>query len=113
MTPSLRNVLLIGAASLTLVQAQVYSPRLLLADQPDASDRTRFAKGICARAGAKTPRARAEAIWRFFLTDGRFVAPGFWYHIGGWAFEELANNGIGVKGFWSIGGSRCRSPVRL
>ena len=31
---------------------------------------------------------RAEAIWRFFLTDGRFVPPGFWYHIAGWAYEE-------------------------
>src|SRR4029078_10802963 len=27
-------------------------------------------------------------IWRFFLTDGRFVKPGFWYHIAGWAYEE-------------------------
>ena len=68
--------------------AQVYSPRVLVAGQPDASDLSRFANGICDRAGAKTPRARAEAIWRFFLTDGRFVAPGFWYHIAGWTYEE-------------------------
>ena len=68
--------------------AQVYSPRVLLQGQPDPSDLTRFANGICDRADAATPRARAEAIWRFFLTDGRFVAPGFWYHIAGWAYEE-------------------------
>jgi hypothetical protein len=68
--------------------AQVYSPRVLLEGQPDPSDLVRFADGICARAGAVTPRARAEAIWRYFLTDGRFVEPGFWYHIAGWAYEE-------------------------
>lgn len=68
--------------------AQVYSPRVLLRGQPDPSTLTRFADGICDRAGAVTPRARAEAIWRYFLTDGRFVPPGFWYHIGGWAYEE-------------------------
>jgi hypothetical protein len=70
--------------------AQVYSPRVLLDGQPDPTDLVRFANGICARAGAATPRARAEAIWRFFLTDGRFVEPGFWYHIAGWAYEEPA-----------------------
>src|SRR5213078_2561656 len=31
---------------------------------------------------------KAEAIWRFFLTDGRFVKPGIFYHIAGWAYEE-------------------------
>lgn len=76
-------LMLAGAAS-----AQVYSPRVLLDGQPDPTDLVRFANGICTRAGAVTPRARAEAIWRFFLTDGRFVEPGFWYHIAGWAYEE-------------------------
>jgi hypothetical protein len=47
-----------------------------------------FAEGIYLQAGAQTPRERAEDIWRFFLTDGRFVKPGFWYHIAGWAYEE-------------------------
>jgi hypothetical protein len=35
-------------------------------------------------------RVTAEAIWRFFLTDGRFVKPGMIYHIAGWAYEEPA-----------------------
>ncbi len=68
--------------------AQVFSPRVLLENQIDASNLTSLAEGICTRAGAVTPRQKAEAIWRFFLTDGRFVAPGFWYHIAGWAYEE-------------------------
>lgn len=69
-------------------EAQVYSPKVLAKGQADATDLRRLAESIYARAGAKTPRERAEAIWRFFLTDGRFVAPGFWYHIAGWAYEE-------------------------
>jgi hypothetical protein len=44
--------------------------------------------GIYRSANATTPREKAEAIWRFFLTDRRFVKPGFWYHIAGWAYEE-------------------------
>jgi hypothetical protein len=68
--------------------AQVYSPKVLLKNQPDASDLHTLAQGIYASAGARTSRERAEAVWRFFLTDGRFVKPGFWYHIAGWAYEE-------------------------
>jgi len=68
--------------------AQVYSPKVLVKDQPDASDLRLLTQGIYRQAGAHTPRERAEAIWRFFLTDGRFVKPGFWYHIAGWAYEE-------------------------
>jgi hypothetical protein len=68
--------------------AQVYSPKVLLEGQPDASDLRSLAAGIYAQSGAHTPRQRAEAIWRYFLTDGRFVKPGFWYHIAGWAYEE-------------------------
>ena len=45
-------------------------------------------KEFTRKPSAHTPRERAEAIWRFFLTDGRFVKPGFWYHIAGWAYEE-------------------------
>ncbi|HWR54270.1 MAG TPA: hypothetical protein VN428_24400 [Bryobacteraceae bacterium] len=74
---------LTGAAS-----AQIYSPKVLRRGQPDASDLQSLAKSIYAQSGARTPRERAEAIWRFFLTDGRFVPPGFWYHIAGWAYEE-------------------------
>jgi hypothetical protein len=83
----MRSVLLslVLAASM---HAQVYSPRVLLKGQPDASNLTRLTEGIYVQAGARTPRERAEAIWRYFLTDGRFVPPGFWYHIAGWAYEE-------------------------
>jgi hypothetical protein len=72
------------------LSAQVYSPKLLRDGQPDSTDLTKFAAGIYAQAGAHTPREKAEAIWRFFLTDGRFVKPGFWYHIAGWTYEEPA-----------------------
>jgi hypothetical protein len=77
-------LLLLAAAA----AAQVYSPQVLLKGQPDAADLKRFASGIYEQAHAATPREKAEAIWRFFLTDGRFVKPGFWYHIAGWAYEE-------------------------
>ncbi|HYK87517.1 MAG TPA: hypothetical protein VE398_02015 [Acidobacteriota bacterium] len=69
-------------------RAQIYSPKVLLQGQIDASDLEALAKGIFVKAGAATPRQKAEAIWRFFLTDGRYVKPGFWYHIAGWAYEE-------------------------
>ena len=69
-------------------RAQVYSPVILKAGQPDATNLKALADGIYQQAHAKTPREKAEAIWRFFLTDGRFVKPGFWYHIAGWAYEE-------------------------
>src|SRR6476469_8029119 len=69
-------------------RAQVYSPILLKAGQPDASNLKALATGIYQQAHAQTPREKAEAIWRFFLTDGRFVKPGFWYHIAGWSYEE-------------------------
>lgn len=71
-----------------ICRAQVYSPVVLKAGQPDASNLTALAHGIYQQAHAETPREKAEAIWRFFLTDGRFVKPGFWYHIAGWAYEE-------------------------
>jgi hypothetical protein len=81
------------AAILSLVfaisaSAQVYSPKVLLKGQPDSTDLRSLAETIYSEAAAHTPRKRAEAIWRFFLTDGRFVKPGFWYHIAGWAYEE-------------------------
>lgn len=68
--------------------AQVYSPVVLTKGQPDATDLRAFAEAIYKEAGAHTSPEKAEAIWRFFLTDGRFVKPGFWYHIAGWAYEE-------------------------
>jgi len=70
------------------LHAQIYSPRVLKKDQPDTSDLAALAQGVFKQAGAHTPREKAEAIWRFFLTDGRFVEPGMIYHIAGWAYEE-------------------------
>lgn len=80
-------ILLIILAPLNL-EAQVYSPKVLVQGQPDATDLRRLAEDIYKQAGARGPRERAQAIWRFFLTDGRFVPPGLWYHIAGWAYEE-------------------------
>jgi hypothetical protein len=70
------------------MQAQVYSPKLLRNGQPDATDLACLARSICKQSHAETPRQKAEAIWRYFLTDGRFVQPGFFYHIAGWSYEE-------------------------
>jgi len=70
------------------VTAQVYSPRVSVKGQPDTTNLPALAHGIFEEAAARTPRAKAEAIWRFFLTDGRFVKPGMIYHIAGWAYEE-------------------------
>lgn len=78
--------MLICAALLSV--GQVYSPTLTKKGQVDATSLESLAKGIYEEASAITPRKKAEAIWRFFLTDGRFVKPGFWYHIAGWAYEE-------------------------
>lgn len=68
--------------------AQVYSPRVVRQGDPDASSIRSFATGILDRARATGQRERAEAIWRFFLADGRFVSPDFWYRLDGWAYEE-------------------------
>jgi hypothetical protein len=73
---------------LPLGQAQVYSPVVLKINQVDATSLKALVDGIYRQAGVRTPREKAEAIWRYFLTDGRFVKPGFWYHIAGWAYEE-------------------------
>ena len=85
----MRSLVLVFVLGLAVsLSAQVYSPKVLVKGQPDPTSLARFAQGIYEQAGAKTPRERAEAIWRYFLTDGRFVAPGLWYHIAGWAYEE-------------------------
>jgi len=83
-------VLVLGWLLATAAHAQVYSPRVLVKGQVDSSDLNTLARGIYDHAHAVTRREKAEAIWRFFLTDGRFVKPGFWYHIAGWAYEEPA-----------------------
>src|SRR6476660_7377221 len=67
---------------------QVYSPTLTKKGQVEATSLESLTQVIYEQASAITPREKAEAIWRFFLTDGRFVKPGFWYHIAGWAYEE-------------------------
>ena len=79
------TLLLFVAAALP---AQVYSPRIAKAGQPDTANLQSLANSIYQQASAQTPREKAEAIWRFFLTDGRFVKPGMIYHIAGWAYEE-------------------------
>src|SRR4051794_549657 len=85
---SMKRVLLLSVLCVNSLSAQIYSPNVLREGQPDSTDLTRFTAGIYRQAKAATPREKAEAIWRFFLTDGRFVKPGFWYHIAGWAYEE-------------------------
>jgi len=82
--------LILSIVAALQMHGQVYSPRVLTKDQPDTTELHRFVDGIYRQANAHTPRERAEAVWRFFLTDGRFVKPGFWYHIAGWAYEEPA-----------------------
>jgi hypothetical protein len=84
----MRRLLCLIVLAACAASAQVYSPKVLIEGQPDPTDLKALASGIYAQAHAKTPRERAEAIWRFFNTDGRFVKPGFWYHIAGWAYEE-------------------------
>jgi len=77
------GVLMAGSAG-----ARVYSPKVLAKGQVDTFSLQEMAQGIYEQAGAVTSRQKAEVIWRFFLTDGRFVPPGFWYHIAGWTYEE-------------------------
>lgn len=66
----------------------VVSPWVLARGQADTRDLARLARDIYRAADARTDREKAEAIWRFLLTDGRFVEPGQFYHIAGWAYEE-------------------------
>jgi len=79
--------LLSGPLFLNL-NAQVYSPWVLKENQPDTRDLGRLTKTLYENAAAETEREKAEAIWRYLLTDGRFVEPGVFYHIAGWAYEE-------------------------
>ncbi len=70
------------------LRAQVYSPEITKVGQVDTSNMTSLVQGIYRQYNATTDREKAEAIWRFYLTDGRFVKPGMFYHIPGWAYEE-------------------------
>jgi hypothetical protein len=74
--------------SMSSLHAQVYSPKVMTPDQVDTTNLKTLARDIYRNAHAITPREKAEAIWRFYLTDGRFVKPGIFYHIPGWAYEE-------------------------
>src|SRR6187402_2840329 len=86
-TASLLGYALVAAATLK-APAQVYSPIVTRQGGVDTSDLHRMADDIVRNAHAETPRQKAEAIWRYFLTDGRFVRPGIFYHIAGWSYEE-------------------------
>jgi len=79
---------LLAFIALGLGHAQVYSPWVLLKGQPDTRDLESLTRTLYEQADARTDRQRAEAIWRYLLTDGRFVKPGIFYHIAGWAYEE-------------------------
>ena len=68
--------------------AQVYGPFLKREGDVDSTSIAALAQSVTRQAKARTEREKVEAIWRFFLTDGRFVKPGFIYHIAGWAYEE-------------------------
>ncbi|MGC1869467.1 MAG: hypothetical protein WA700_00795 [Acidobacteriaceae bacterium] len=70
------------------LQAQVYSPLITKVGQVDTSNMTSLVQGIYRQYHATTDREKAEAIWRFYLTDGRFVKPGMFYHLLGYAYEE-------------------------
>jgi hypothetical protein len=60
--------------------------------------RTRWRAGSVNRLRPLTEE-KGRGYLAFFLTDGRFVKPGFWYHIAGWAYEEPSGE------FWILSGS--------
>jgi hypothetical protein len=70
------------------MRAQVYTPHITKAGQVNTWNLKDLAAGIYKKYNARTPREKAEAIWRFYLTDGRFAPPGMWYHLLGYAYEE-------------------------
>lgn len=85
-------ILSLGATVLLAVsmsmKAQVYSPQITKVGQVDTTNLKTMVQQIYRNANAHTDREKAEAIWRFYLTDGRFVKPGIFYHIAGWAYDE-------------------------
>lgn len=87
----LRSAGLLAAAialSCSAACAQVYSPKVLSSGEPDTTDLKSLTETLYAQARATTDRDRAETLWRYLLTDGRFVKPGVFYHIPGWSYEE-------------------------
>ncbi|HUU28090.1 MAG TPA: hypothetical protein VM123_09775 [archaeon] len=79
---------LVSLFTLAQVQAQVCSPWVLGKGQPDTRYLNKLVRTLYEQSGAATDREKAETIWRYLLTDGRFVEPGMFYHIAGWAYEE-------------------------
>ena len=80
---------LVGSLWLTAtVFSQVPTPWVLRRGEPDTRNLKQVAETLIRNAGAKTDREKAEALWRYLLTDGRYVEPGMFYHIAGWAYEE-------------------------
>ncbi|MCX6622210.1 MAG: hypothetical protein NTY38_14305 [Acidobacteria bacterium] len=69
------SIFVLVTMTIGVLPAQVNSPRILMQGGIDASSVNTLAQSICLKAKAKTPREKSEAIWRFFLTDGRFVPP--------------------------------------
>jgi len=74
----LRSAGLLAAAialSCSAACAQVYSPKVLSSGEPDTTDLKSLTETLYAQALATTDRDRAETLWRYLLTDGRFVKP--------------------------------------
>ena len=72
------------------LNAQVINPWVLSPVQPDTRSMKALASDLYRRENATTDREKALAIWRYLLTDGRFVDAEMIYHIAGWAYEEPA-----------------------
>jgi hypothetical protein len=81
-------MMILAAVLVSPARAQVFTPWVTVEGQPDTRDLGRLAATLYENAGAVTDRQKAETLWRYLLTDGRFVEPGMFYHIAGWAYEE-------------------------
>ncbi len=81
-------MLILAAALVSQASAQVFTPWVTVKGQPDTRSLSSMATTLYQNAGAETDREKAETLWRYLLTDGRFVEPGMFYHIAGWAYEE-------------------------
>ncbi len=81
-------MLILAAALVSPARARVFTPWVTVKGQPDTRDLGRLTATLYENAGAVTDREKAETLWRYLLTDGRFVEPGMFYHIAGWAYEE-------------------------
>jgi hypothetical protein len=82
------SAVILAAVMASPAHAQVFSPWVTAVGQPDTRDLGRLVATLYENAGAQSDREKAETLWRYLLTDGRFVEPGMFYHIAGWAYEE-------------------------